>query len=45
MGPVVSAMGLGLQGGSADGLSGRLGAVGAINSNGYQYGIGGELRW
>lgn len=45
MGPVVSAMGLGIQGGSVDGLSGRLGAVGAINSNGYQYGIGGELRW
>ena len=45
MGPVVSAMGLGIQGSSANGLSGRLGAVGAINSNGYQYGVGGELRW
>ncbi len=45
MGPVVSAMGLGIQGGSADGLSGRLGAVAALNSNGYQFGLGGELRW
>lgn len=45
MGPVVSAMGLGVQGSSANGLSGRVGAVGAINSNGSQYGIGGELQW
>ena len=45
MGPVVSSMGLGIQGGSANGLSGRLGAVGALNSNGYQFGLGGELRW
>jgi len=45
MGPVVSAMGLGIQGRSVDGLSGRLGAVGALNSNGYQFGLGGELSW
>ena len=45
MGPVVSSAGLGIQGGSADGLSGRVGAVGALNSNGYQFGLGGELRW
>lgn len=45
MGPVVSAMGIGIQGGSVDGLAGRLGAVGAINSNGYQFGLGGELNW
>jgi hypothetical protein len=38
-------MGLGIQGRSVDGLSGRLGAVGALNSNGYQFGLGGELSW
>lgn len=45
MGPVLGSMGLGIQGGPADGLSGRLGAVAALNSNGYQFGLGGELRW
>jgi hypothetical protein len=36
MGPVVSTMGFGIQGGAVDGLSGRLGAVGDITSNGHQ---------
>lgn len=45
MGPVVSIAGLGIQGGDANGLSGRVGAVGSLNSNGYQFGLGGELTW
>lgn len=45
MGPVVSIAGLGIQGREANGLSGRVGAVGSLNSNGYQFGLGGELTW
>lgn len=45
MGPVISIGGLGIQGGNANGLSGRVGAVGSLNSNGYQFGFGGELTW
>ncbi len=45
MGPVLANMGLGLEGVAENGLSGRIGAVGALNSNGYQFGLGGELQW
>jgi hypothetical protein len=45
MGPVLGNMGLGLEGVAENGLSGRIGAVGAVNSNGYQFGLGGELQW
>ena len=45
MGPVLSSFGLGIMGNAANGLSGRIGAVAALNSNGYQFGAGGELRW
>lgn len=45
MGPVVSIAGLGIQGGDVNGLSGCVGAVGSLNSNGYQFGLGGELTW
>lgn len=45
MGPVQSTVGLGVEGDLAPGVYARLGAVGAFNTNGYQVGIGGELRW
>lgn len=45
MGPVVSIAGLGIEGSDANGLTGRVGAVGSLNSNGYQFGLGGELSW
>ncbi len=45
MGPVQSTVGLGVEGDLAPGVCGRLGAVGAFNTNGYQVGIGGALRW
>ena len=45
MGPVLNIMGLGIQGNIVKGLSGRIGAVGSANSNGWQVGGGGELKW
>lgn len=45
MGPVQSRIGLGVEGDLARGVHARLGAVGSFNSNGYQVGLGGELRW
>lgn len=45
MGPVQSTLGLGVEGDLAHGVFVRLGAVGSLNSNGYQLGLGGELRW
>lgn len=45
MGPFLSNFGLGIEGSAANGLTGRIGAVGALNTNGYQFGLGGELRW
>lgn len=45
MGPVQSLIGLGVEGDLAPGVYARLGAVGSFNTNGYQVGIGGELRW
>jgi len=45
MGPILSSFGLGIAGEAANGLAGRIGAVAALNSNGYQFGAGGELRW
>ena len=45
MGPVQSMVGLGVEGDLAPGVYARLGAVGSFNTNGYQVGIGGELRW
>lgn len=45
MGPFVSNFGLGITGSGANGLAGRIGVVGALNTNGYQFGLGGELRW
>jgi hypothetical protein len=45
MGPILSTFGLGIEANAANGLSGRIGAVGSLNSNGYQFGFGGELRW
>lgn len=44
MGPVSNLFGLGLQGQLSKNTSLRIGAVAAVNSNGYQYGGGGELR-
>jgi len=44
MGPVSNLFGLGLQGQLSKDVSLRIGAVAAINSNGTQYGGGGELR-
>jgi Autotransporter beta-domain len=44
MGPVSNIFGLGLQGQLAKDLSFRLGAIASINTNGTQYGGGGELR-
>ncbi len=45
MGPVSNLFGLGLQGQLSKNVSLRIGAVAAINSNGTQYGGGGELRF
>lgn len=44
MGPVSNLFGLGLQGQLSKDVSLRIGAVAAVNSNGTQYGGGGELR-
>lgn len=44
MGPVSNLFGLGLQGQLSKDVSLRMGAVAALNSNGTQYGGGGELR-
>jgi hypothetical protein len=44
MGPVSNLFGLGLQGQLTKDVSLRVGAVASINSNGYQYGGGGELK-
>lgn len=44
MGPVSNLFGLGLQGQLSKDVSLRIGAVAAINSNGTQYGGGGELK-
>jgi uncharacterized protein with beta-barrel porin domain len=44
MGPVSNLFGLGLQGQLSKDVSVRIGAVAAINSNGTQYGGGGELK-
>jgi hypothetical protein len=45
MGAVLANMGLGIEGQSAHGVSGRIGAVGALNSNGFEVGLGGEVQW
>jgi hypothetical protein len=45
MGPVQAMIGLGVEGDLARGVYARLGAVGSFNTNGYQVGLGGELRW
>jgi hypothetical protein len=45
MGAVLANLGLGIEGESANGVSGRIGAVGALNSNGFEFGLGGELQW
>lgn len=45
MGPVSNLFGLGLQGQLSKDLSLRVGAVASINTNGTQYGGGGELRF
>ena len=45
MGPVSNLFGLGLQGQLSKDVSLRIGAVAAVNSNGTQYGGGGELRF
>lgn len=45
MGPVQSSIGLGVEGDLARGVYARLGAVGSFNTNGYQVGLGGEIRW
>lgn len=45
MGPFLSNFGLGIEGRAANGLTSRIGAVAALNTNGYQFGLGGELRW
>ncbi len=45
MGPASNLFGLGLQGQLSKDLSLRIGVVAAINSNGTQYGGGGELRF
>lgn len=45
MGPVSNLFGLGLQGQLSKDVSLRIGAVAAVNSNGTQYGGGGEIRF
>lgn len=45
MGPISATLGIGFEGQLARGLSGRIGAVGALNRNGYQIGFGGALQW
>ena len=44
MGPISNLFGLGVQGQLSKNTSLRIGVVGSVNSNGYQYGGGGELR-
>ena len=45
MGPVSNLFGLGLQGQLSKDVSLRVGAVAALNTNGTQFGGGGELKW
>jgi hypothetical protein len=45
MGPVQARIGLGGEGDLARGVHTRIGAVGSFNTNGYQVGLGGKLRW
>lgn len=45
MGPALNLAGLGVQGNIVKGLSGRIGVVGSANTNGWQIGGGGELKW
>ena len=45
MGPALNLAGLGIQGNIVKGLSGRIGVVGSANTNGWQIGGGGELKW
>jgi hypothetical protein len=45
MGPVSGTIGIGIEGQVARGLSGRIAAVGSLNRNGYQIGLGGALQW
>jgi hypothetical protein len=45
MGPALNLAGLGVQGNITNRLSGRIGVVGSANTNGWQIGGGGELKW
>lgn len=45
MGPVSGTIGIGVEGQLARGLRGRIAAVGSLNRNGYQIGLGGALQW
>lgn len=45
MGPALNLGGLGVQGNITKSLSGRIGVVGSANTNGWQIGGGGELKW
>lgn len=45
MGPALNLAGLGVQGNLTKRLSGRIGIVGSANTNGWQVGGGGELKW
>ena len=45
MGPALNLMGLGLQGYITQKVSARAGVVGSANTNGWQVGVGGELKW
>lgn len=45
MGPALNLGGLGVQGNITKSLSGRIGVVGSANTNGWQVGGGGELKW
>jgi hypothetical protein len=45
MGPALNLGGLGLQGYITQKVSARAGVVGSANTNGWQVGVGGELKW